>query len=63
MIVCPVYSLAQVTVMPLLGAIHYVVLARRKRRLGRYGFGYRRRRPVETTPPARLQAAVRLSSR
>ena len=42
MIVFPFYALAQVLVMPLLGAVKYVELARRRGRLGRYRFGYRR---------------------
>jgi cellulose synthase/poly-beta-1,6-N-acetylglucosamine synthase-like glycosyltransferase len=42
MIVFPFYALAQVLVMPLLGVVKYVELARRRRRLGRYRFGYRR---------------------
>ena len=46
MLVFPVYALLQVLVMPPIGAIHYVVLAYRRRRLGRYGFGYRRGPPA-----------------
>jgi hypothetical protein len=42
MIVFPFYALAQVLVMPLLGVMKYVVLARRHKRLGPYRFGYRR---------------------
>jgi cellulose synthase/poly-beta-1,6-N-acetylglucosamine synthase-like glycosyltransferase len=42
MLVFPFYSLAQVLIMPPIGAIRYVVLARRRKSLGRYGFGYRR---------------------
>ena len=42
MIVFPFYSLAQVVVMPPFGALKYLELARRRRRAGRYGFGYRR---------------------
>ena len=42
MIVFPFYALAQVLVMPLLGVVKYVELARRRRCLGRYRFGYRR---------------------
>jgi cellulose synthase/poly-beta-1,6-N-acetylglucosamine synthase-like glycosyltransferase len=45
MLVFPLYSLFQVVVMPPLGAVWYVVVAVRRRRLGRYEFGYRRRRP------------------
>jgi len=47
MLVFPFYSLAQVLIMPPLGALHYFVIARRRGRLGRYGFGYVRRRPDE----------------
>jgi cellulose synthase/poly-beta-1,6-N-acetylglucosamine synthase-like glycosyltransferase len=42
MIVFPFYALAQVLVMPLLGVVKYFELARRRRRLGRYRFAYRR---------------------
>jgi cellulose synthase/poly-beta-1,6-N-acetylglucosamine synthase-like glycosyltransferase len=44
MLVFPLYSLAQVLVMPPLGAVYYVVLARRRGTLGRYGFAHRRPR-------------------
>jgi Glycosyl transferase family group 2 len=44
MIVFPFYALAQVLVMPPLGVLKYFELARRRRRLGRYAFGYRRRK-------------------
>lgn len=50
MLVFPIYALAQSMVMPILGAIHYVVLAHRKKRVGRYQFGYRR-----GTPPGILE--------
>jgi hypothetical protein len=63
MIVFPIYSLAQVTVMPLVGAIHYVVLARRKESIGRYGFGYRRREPAPIIPQKRLEHTRRLPAR
>jgi hypothetical protein len=43
MIVFPFYALAQVLVMPPFGALKYLELARRRRRAGRYRFGYRRR--------------------
>lgn len=43
MIVFPFYALAQVIVMPPLGALKYIELARRRGRVGRYAFGYRRR--------------------
>jgi hypothetical protein len=42
MLVFPFYSLVQILVMPPLGAVHYLVLARRRQTLGRYRFGYRR---------------------
>jgi hypothetical protein len=42
MIVFPFYALAQVIFMPVLGVVKYAELARRRRRLGRYRFGYRR---------------------
>jgi len=63
MIVFPIYSLAQVTVMPLAGATYYVILAHRKGRFGRYGFGYRRLRPPATSPRKRLEHTPRLPVR
>jgi hypothetical protein len=39
MLVFPFYSFLQTFVMPPVGAAHYLVLARRQRRLGRYRFG------------------------
>jgi hypothetical protein len=42
MIAFPVYALVQVLVMPVFGALTYFGLARRRRRVGRYCFGYRR---------------------
>jgi hypothetical protein len=42
MLVFPLYALVQSLVMPPLGACMYIVLARRRRRLGRYRFRYRR---------------------
>jgi cellulose synthase/poly-beta-1,6-N-acetylglucosamine synthase-like glycosyltransferase len=57
MIVFPFYSLAQVAIMPPLGAFTYIRLASSRRRLGRYPFGYRRRRPLESFPsPGALSA-------
>jgi hypothetical protein len=59
MIVFPFYALAQVLVMPAFGALKYFELARRRRRVGRYRFGYRRRevlravRRVMTYPTGR----------
>jgi cellulose synthase/poly-beta-1,6-N-acetylglucosamine synthase-like glycosyltransferase len=52
MLVMPLYSMVQVLVMPPLGAVHYVILARRRGYLGRYGFGYRRRRISAAAAPA-----------
>jgi cellulose synthase/poly-beta-1,6-N-acetylglucosamine synthase-like glycosyltransferase len=46
MLVFPVYALLQVLLMPPIGAVHYVALAYRRRKFGRYGFGYRRRPPA-----------------
>jgi cellulose synthase/poly-beta-1,6-N-acetylglucosamine synthase-like glycosyltransferase len=42
MLLVPLYALAQGSLMPFLGSITYVKLAFRRRRLGRYRFGYRR---------------------
>jgi len=59
MVVFPFYALVQVLVMPVFGALTYFELARRRRRVGRYGFGYRRRevlrviRRVTTYPSGR----------
>jgi hypothetical protein len=55
----PFYALTQVLVMPMLGVAKYVQVARRKGRLGRYRFGYRKRevlrvvRRVMTYPTGR----------
>jgi cellulose synthase/poly-beta-1,6-N-acetylglucosamine synthase-like glycosyltransferase len=61
MLVFPLYALAQVSVLPAAGAAQYVLLARRRRRLGRYRFGYRRHFPEslrrERRPPTRELAA------
>jgi hypothetical protein len=60
MVVFPFYALVQVLVMPVFGAVTYFELARRRRRAGRYEFGYRRRevlrviRRVTTYPSGRL---------
>ena len=43
MLLMPFYSLAQGLLMPPLGAVTYVRIARRRGSLGRYRFGYRRR--------------------
>lgn len=42
MVLFPFYSLAQVIVMPPLGVVKYFQVAKRRWRLGRYRFGYRR---------------------
>ena len=42
MIVFPFYALAQVLVMPAFGALTYFKLAKERRCVGRYRFGYRR---------------------
>lgn len=46
MMLFPLYALAHSLVMPPLGVYTYVRIAYRRRRLGRYRFGYRRRRPL-----------------
>ena len=43
MLLFPLYALVQAMLMPTVGSAYYVVLARRKRDLGRYAFGLRRR--------------------
>jgi cellulose synthase/poly-beta-1,6-N-acetylglucosamine synthase-like glycosyltransferase len=43
MLIFPLYTLAQTTVMPTLGAVTYARLAYRRRNLGRYRFGWMRR--------------------
>jgi Glycosyltransferase like family 2 len=59
MILFPFYALVQVLVLPLFGALKYFELARRRRRAGRYGFGFRRHevlrviRRVTTYPSGR----------
>ena len=59
MVVFPFYALVQVLVMPVFGALTYFELAHRRRRVGRYAFGYRRRellrviRRVTTYPSGR----------
>ena len=55
MLVFPLYSLVQILIMPPVGAVHYVVLARRRQTLGRYRFGHRRR-PV--TPDCAPQPTI-----
>ncbi len=44
MLVFPPYALVQSILMPVVGAVYYVVLAQRQGRLGRYRLGYRRER-------------------
>jgi cellulose synthase/poly-beta-1,6-N-acetylglucosamine synthase-like glycosyltransferase len=46
MLLLPFYSLAQGMVLPFLGGIWYVKLARKRGSLGRYRFGYARSRPA-----------------
>ena len=60
MIVFPLYALTQSLVMPLLGAVQYVVLARRAGSAGRYRFGYRRGLPaaVEAVATAQVRSDV-----
>ena len=59
MVVFPFYALAQVVVMPPLGALKYFEVAKARGRVGRYQFGYRRRealrviRRVMTYPTGR----------
>jgi hypothetical protein len=62
MLVFPVYALAQSLVMPPLGAVNYVVLARRKGKAGRFRFGYRRGLPSGTLERLRLQRVERYAS-
>ena len=52
MLLIPFYSLAQGMLMPVAGAVMYLRLARERRDLGRYRFGYRRARPPAPTPEA-----------
>ena len=66
MIVFPLYAFVQTLVFPAVGAVYYVVLALRRRRLGRYRFGYVRRewdaREATVVPralsPARMLLAL-----
>jgi cellulose synthase/poly-beta-1,6-N-acetylglucosamine synthase-like glycosyltransferase len=59
MLVFPLYALMQSFVMPLLGAVYYVVLARRIGVLGRYHFGYRRGLPAPVHEELRRARALR----
>lgn len=43
MLIFPPYALAQAVLMPTVGSVYYLLLARRQGYLGRYRFGYRRR--------------------
>jgi cellulose synthase/poly-beta-1,6-N-acetylglucosamine synthase-like glycosyltransferase len=61
MLVLPVYSILQVVLMPPIGALCYVTLARRRGYLGRYRFGYRRRRPPQETQPNDPKRALRVA--
>jgi hypothetical protein len=63
MLVFPFYSLAQVLVMPPIGAAYYFVVAWRRRRLGRYGFGLRRLRIAPVELETRLAPWVELEHR
>jgi hypothetical protein len=63
MLVFPFYSLAQVLVMPPIGAAYYFVVAWRRRRLGRYGFGLRRLRIAPVELETRLAPWVKLEHR
>ena len=62
MLVFPVYALVQGMVMPLLGAVNYMVLARRRKRLGRYRFRYRRGTPAGVLEQITLERAARVTS-
>lgn len=50
MLVFPPYALLQALLMPMVGLVYFVVLARRMGGLGRYRYGYRRRRLAPSTP-------------
>jgi cellulose synthase/poly-beta-1,6-N-acetylglucosamine synthase-like glycosyltransferase len=63
MLVFPFYSLAQVLVMPPVGAAYYFVIAWRRRSLGRYGFGFRRLRIAPVELETRLAPWVKLEHR
>jgi len=63
MLVFPFYSLVQVLVMPPIGAAYYFVVAWRRRRLGRYGFGLRRLRIAPVELETRLAPWVKLEHR
>jgi cellulose synthase/poly-beta-1,6-N-acetylglucosamine synthase-like glycosyltransferase len=63
MLVFPFYSLVQVLVMPPIGAAYYFVVAWRRRRFGRYGFGLRRLRIAPVELETRLAPWVKLEHR
>jgi cellulose synthase/poly-beta-1,6-N-acetylglucosamine synthase-like glycosyltransferase len=63
MLLMPFYSLAQVLVMPPIGAAYYFVVAWRRRRLGRYGFGFFRLRFAPLDVETRLAPWVKLEHR
>jgi cellulose synthase/poly-beta-1,6-N-acetylglucosamine synthase-like glycosyltransferase len=63
MLVFPFYSLAQVLVMPPIGAAFYFVVAWRRRSVGRYGFGFRRLRIAPVELETRLAPWVKLEHR
>jgi hypothetical protein len=54
MLVFPLYALAQSMILPVLGAMKFVQLARQKRSIGRYRFRYRRGIPADVLEQARL---------
>jgi hypothetical protein len=59
MLVFPFYAGVQSLVMPSVGVYTYVRLAHRRRRLGRYRFGYRRGVPALRPPRAARAAGTR----
>lgn len=66
MVLFPLYALVQSLVMPVLGVYTYGTLACRRRRLGRYRFGYRRGVPPTPAPADRkrlMRRAIAARSR
>jgi hypothetical protein len=55
MLVFPLYALAQSMILPALGALRFLQLARDKKSIGRYRFRYRRGIPAEVHEQARLE--------
>jgi hypothetical protein len=53
MLLMPFYSLVQGMLLPLLGAVCYFGLVRKRGSFGRYRFGYARREPPAAVPPPR----------